>query len=225
MSVRLPKEPFRKLGNQLRPKRPLPAELTHGTVTAVDTGTNTISVDLSGGLSPPTASVPVLPGYYPAVNDYVLLHKMGPMLVAAGKASPVVAPASLGGSLIEAIPGASVDTGTSGSFATWLTLPSVTVPAGATACRFQVLLAGILAVTAGSTFIRTRLVLGGVAHSGQPMRYQSLNIRFDLGWGGRVTGLSAGSASVIVEYLKGAGTGAFRGDPDSHFSVSFDWEA
>jgi hypothetical protein len=221
------KEAMRRLGNQLRPRLPLPAQLTHGTVTAVDTGTDTISVDLGDPLNP-TQNVPVLPGYYPTVGDFVLLHRMGPYLVAAGPASPVTAPAAavpLGGDVVQAIPGASVDTGTSGSFATWLTLPSVTVPAGASACRFQVLLAGILAVTAGSTFIRTRFVLGGVAHSGQPMRYQSLNIRFDLGWGGRVTGLSAGSVSPVVEYLKGAGTGAFRGDPDSHFSVSFDWEA
>jgi hypothetical protein len=87
------KEAMRKLGNQLRPKLPLPAQLTHGTVTAVDTGTDTISVDL-GDAANPTTNVPVLPGYYPTVGDYILLHKMGPALVAAGKAGPVVAGSS-----------------------------------------------------------------------------------------------------------------------------------
>jgi hypothetical protein len=86
------KEAMRKLGNQLRPKLPLPAQLTHGTVTAIDTGTDTISVNL-GDPANPTTNVPVLPGYYPTVGDYILLHKMGPALVAAGKAGPVVAAA------------------------------------------------------------------------------------------------------------------------------------
>jgi hypothetical protein len=84
---------MRKLGNQLLPRLPLPAQLTHGTVTAVDTGTDTISVDL-GDAANPTTNVPVLPGYYPTVGDYILLHKMGPALVAAGKAGPVVAASS-----------------------------------------------------------------------------------------------------------------------------------
>jgi hypothetical protein len=84
---------MRKLGNQLRPKLPLPAQLTHGTVVAVDTGTDTISVDL-GDTANPTTSVPVLPGYYPTVGDYILLHRMGPYLVAAGTAAPVTSPAS-----------------------------------------------------------------------------------------------------------------------------------
>jgi hypothetical protein len=86
------KEAMRRLGNQLRPKTALPAQLTHGTVTAIDTGTNTISVDL-GDPANPSTNVPVLPGYYPTVGDFILLHKMGPYLVAAGPASPVTAPA------------------------------------------------------------------------------------------------------------------------------------
>jgi hypothetical protein len=119
---------MRRLGNQLRPKQALPAQLTHGTVAAVDTGTNTISVDL-GDATNPSTNVPVLPGYYPTVGDFVLLHKMGPYLVAAGPASPVTAPA--GGYKVLQLSTATNDSTTFGGTETDLFVPGiqVTIPA------------------------------------------------------------------------------------------------
>jgi hypothetical protein len=118
------KEAMRRLGNQLRPKTALPAQLTHGTVAAIDTGTNTISVDL-GDPANPSTNVPVLPGYYPTVGDYVLLHKMGPLLIAAGKAGPVTAPAS--GYKVLQLSTATSDSTTFGGTETDLFVPGIAV--------------------------------------------------------------------------------------------------
>jgi hypothetical protein len=153
---------MRKLGNQLRPKLPLPAQLTHGTVTAVDTGTDTISVDL-GDAANPTTNVPVLPGYYPTVGDYILLHKMGPALVAAGKAAPVTSPASARILGYDEEPSQQTESG--GSASVIACSVTVTIPAGHKV-RITASIYGISAqVTGDQHEVRIRRSVGTILQS------------------------------------------------------------
>jgi hypothetical protein len=163
-------------------------------------------------------------GYLPVVGETVavLVTPGAVPLVLGGTAVRRAA-----GDLVEFVPAGNTDTGSSGTFATWITLGNITVPAGFTAARYSVTVSGVYAITASPTGLFLRLTVGGVtaAHQTSTTSIDVTNQpRADRAWQGRITGLSAGSRSVVIQYQKGVGTGALRADTSSLITVAFEWE-
>lgn len=193
-----------------------------GTVTAVASPTS-CSLTLPGETTP-RSGVPIVTPVVPAVGQLVRVE-----LVADHPAVVDVLGGSLSGdTLVEFKPAGSTDTGSSASFATWINLGTVTVPAGFTAARYAVTISGVYAITASPTGLGLRLTVGGVAAVNETTT-TAIDItnqpRADRTWQGRVTGLSAGAQSVVVQSKKGVGTGALRADTSSLITVSFGWES
>lgn len=192
-----------------------------GTVTAVATPTS-CSLTLPGETTA-RAGVPIACPAAPAVGQLVRVE-----LVAD---HPVVVDV-IGGSqshddLVEFKPVGSIDTGSSASFATWISLGNITVPAGFTAARYAVTISGVYAITASPTGLGLRLTVGGVAAANETSTTAidtTNQPRADRTWQGRVTGLTAGARAVVIQSKKGVGTGAMRADTSSLITVSFGWE-
>jgi hypothetical protein len=190
------------------------------TVTAVDlpTGTATITI---GADTTAIAGVPALASYRPAAGDVVALDLVAGSPVLIGR---VGAPDT---DMLEFQPAGNTDTGTSGTFATWINLGNVQVPAWATGARYDVTVSGVYAITASPTGLTLRLAVGGVGATksvGATAIDSTNSPRTDRTWKGRITGLTAGPQSVIIQYTKGVGTGAFRADTSSLITVDFGWE-
>ena len=195
-------------------------------VTAVDLAAATATISFDGGTTT-VAGVPFLPSYRPGVGDAGLL-----ILIPGtrGAASPLLVGRAGGhdSDLIEFVPGGSTDTGTStAAFATWITLGNITVPAWATGARYAVTVSGVYVVTASPTGLFLKLTVGGVAANNQTST-TAIDVtnqpRADRAWQGRITGLSTGAQSVVIQYKRGVGTGALRADGSSLITVSFGWE-
>jgi hypothetical protein len=123
-------------------------------------------------------------------------------------------------------PAGNTDTAASGTFATWITVGPVTVPAGFTVARLAVTVAGVYAITSSAALV-LRVTVGGVAEqfdSAESGYDASLSPRIPRVWQDRVSGLVAGSQSVVVQYKRNTGTGFLRADTASLISVGFGWE-
>lgn len=195
-------------------------------VTAVDTSAATATVSFDGGTTT-LAGVPYLTSYLPAAGDVATLALI-PGSRGAATALLVGRTGGYDADLVELKPAGNADTGSSTSvFATWITVGNITVPAWATRARYQVVISGVYAVTASPTGLTLRLTVGGVAATNDTTT-TAIDItnqpRGDHGWQGRITGLSTGSQSVVVQSKKGVGSGAMRADTSSQISVSFGWE-
>lgn len=132
-----------------------------------------------------------------------------------------------GGDLVVFRPGGNVDTGASASFATWLTLGNVVVPAGYTKARLLATVGGAFVSGAAQADITLRVAVGAATEtndSGENAFDTTIQQRIPRVWQDRITGLSAGSQSVVVQYKRVGGTGALRVDVRSLVSVSFEWE-
>jgi hypothetical protein len=138
----------------------------------------------------------------------------------------VVAASKLASSsdLLEYVPGSNTDSPAfTGSWTTWLTLGSLTVPAWASKARFMVTVSGWFGITAAETN-KLRLKIGAVADDAAPEVSGVVNDRRTTSWQGKITGLSAGAQSVVIENNKTGGTGMFRADTTTHVAVQVWWE-
>jgi hypothetical protein len=181
-----------------------------------------LTVTLTGDTS--AVSAATANGFAPTVGETVaVLVTPGAVPLVVGGLTVRRAPDDL----VEFLPTGSVDTGASATFATWLTLGNITVPTGFTAARYSATVSGVYAITASPTGLTLRVTVGGVAAT-NVTNTTAIDItnqpRADRAWQGRITGLSAGARSVVIQYKRGIGTGALRADTSSLITVSFGWE-
>ena len=127
------------------------------------------------------------------------------------------------GDVVELEPGGNLDSGSSGTFTSWIPVGSLTVPSWAHGARYLVTVAGVVLATAAKAGF-VRIAIGGQAGRDHAVDLDSTTIREDVSWQGRVSGLTPGTAAVTVEFSSATGTGVFRVDTNSHIAVSVVWE-
>jgi hypothetical protein len=193
-----------------------------GTVTAVASPTS-CSLTLPGETTAKTG-VPIVTPVVPAVGQLVRVELVAdhPVVV------DVLGGSQSGDDMVEfKIPSGSTDTGSSTSYTTWLTLGNVDVPEGITSARYQVNVSGVFAVTASQGLV-ARLTVGGVAATNDRALTAYFVVttqpRFDYNWAGRITGLTSGARSVVIQTKVGVSTGALRADSSSLITAAFGWE-
>jgi hypothetical protein len=195
-------------------------------IVSYNAGTKLATINL-GGEPTSIAGVPHLASYtQPDPSDtgvWVAMLGTSPLLVGAvGVTAPVVlSPAQL-----EFTPGGVLQTTTGGSYATWVTVGNVTVPAGVTDAHCQVFVADAFTVTANWTG-NARLKVGTPVGNPRGLSFAVATeaTHYDLTWGCEMSGLSAGSRSVTIETKLNTGSGATRVDAGSLVAVRFDWES
>jgi hypothetical protein len=166
---------------------------------------------------------PVVGTYKPIPSDRVVMLPVGHTYVIVGALNTPIAQV-IDGDVVELNPGSNTDSTTGATYTNWLSFPSTTIPTWASACRFLVVLDGCVQLT-GTATSQLRLVFAGTPHLAQPKSRQALNVTFTRSWGGRITGISPGTATVVIQARQTQDTGAIRFEPGNSWgAVHFWWE-
>jgi hypothetical protein len=165
-------------------------------------------------------------GYSPLPSDRVVMLPAGATYVIVGPIAPVIeTPVVLPPppSQLEFTPSGVLQTTSSGSYATWITVGNVTVPTGVTDALCQVFIANANTVTNNWTG-NGRLKVGTAVSNPRGLYGESAStMRYDWVFACNIAGLSAGSRSVTIETKLNTGTGGTRVDAGSLVAVRFDW--
>jgi len=106
--------------------------------------------------------------------------------------------------------GSDIDSTTSGTYTTWLTLGSITVPSWADIALVHFNVVGVYDVTSANNLYEVRLQLDAANGDDYVIRGFGINNRFGFGWTEEFTSLSTGSKTLRIQMRRTAGSGAIR---------------